>query len=129
MTGPERQDRRTLTITDELIVRYSRRGNFHSEATDPAAIALGGLVAQGTQVCGPAYGAMLDAWGAEFLDHGELDLRFVGMVLGGDTIDTVVDFDDDVGDDVAEASINVRNSSRDHTAAVGTARCRGSVKR
>ncbi len=111
-------DRRTrqLTITDELIVRYSRRGNFHSEPDDPAAVALGGLLAQGTQVCGPAYGMLLDAWGADFLDHGELDLRFVGMVRGGDAVDATVEITG------GEASLEVRNTSSGIVAAVGTAR-------
>jgi acyl dehydratase len=138
-------ERRTLTITDELIVRYSRRGNFHSEPDDPAAIALGGLVAQGTQVCGPAYGALLEAWGEDFLDHGELDLRFVGMVRGGDTVDATVEIAEstDAADDAArgmsfvspalqttyhEATIEVRNTTTDIVAAVGTARCRGSAR-
>jgi acyl dehydratase len=114
-------ERRTLTITNELVVRYSRRGNFHSEPDDPAAVALGGLVAQGTQVCGPAYGALLDAWGADFLDQGELDLRFVGMVRGGDTVEGAIDIDE------STATLEVRNASTDIVAAVGTARCRGSV--
>jgi acyl dehydratase len=116
------EETRRLTITDELVVRYSRRGNFHTERDDPAAIALGGLVAQGTQVCGPAYGMLLDAWGAEFLDHGEVELRFVGMVRGGDTVDATVDIEPSDG---GEATIAVRNVSTDIVAAIGTARCRG----
>ncbi len=121
---------RRLAITDELVVRYSRRGNFHSEADDPAAKALGGLVAQGTQVCGPAYGMLLDAWGDDFLDEGELDLRFVGMVRGGDTVEAHIDtLDGDIvdGDIAVDATIEVRNVTTGIVAAVGTARCRGSV--
>ena len=37
-------------------------------------IGLPGLVAQGVQVAGPAYAALLDAWGEDFLAHGELDV-------------------------------------------------------
>ena len=38
------------------------------------------LVAQGMQVAGPAYGLLLDAWGEEFLAHGAIELKFVGIV-------------------------------------------------
>jgi acyl dehydratase len=111
-------ERRELTITDELIRVYSRRGNFHSEAGDAATLGLPGLVAQGTQVCGPAYGALLDAWGEEFLTQGELDLRFVGMVLGGHTVAAAVDVDGDT------ATLTVENLTTARTAATGTARRR-----
>ena len=53
----------------------------------PRRSGLPGLVAQGVQVAGPAYGMLLDAWGEDFLAHGEIDLRFVGMVVAGDTIE------------------------------------------
>src|SRR5262249_665241 len=60
--------RRTITTGD--IVAYSRRGNYHSDPDTAQRIGLPGLVAQGVQVAGPAYGALLDAWGDEFLEHG-----------------------------------------------------------
>ena len=60
-----------------------------------ADLALPGLVAQGVQAAGPAYGVLLDAWGEEFLAHGEIEMRFVGIVLAGDTVDARVDVDDD----------------------------------
>ena len=63
---------------------YSRRGNFHSDAETASALGLPGLVAQGVQIAGPAYNLLLDEWGDDFLAHGELDLRFVGMVVAGD---------------------------------------------
>ncbi len=109
---------RRATITDDLIRVYSRRGNFHSDAGEAAAVGLPGLVAQGTQVCGPAYGALLDTWGEALLAHGELDLRFVGMVLGGHSI--VAEVDVDAGADTA--AIVVENVTTGHTAATGTAR-------
>ena len=74
-------------MTDELVRRYSRRGNFHSEPRPRESLGLPGLVAQGTQVTGPAYGLLLDAWGETFLARGELDVRFVGMTVAGDTVD------------------------------------------
>jgi acyl dehydratase len=107
---------RSLTITEELVRAYSRRGNYHSEPATSDALGLPGLVAQGMQVAGPAYAALLDAWGDDFLTHGELDIRFTGVVLAGDTVDAHVDIDGEV------AAIEVTNTSRDAVAAVGTAR-------
>lgn len=107
---------RTLAITEELVRAYSRRGNFHSDPTISADLALPGLVAQGVQAAGPAFGLLLDAWGEEFLAHGEIEMRFVGIVLAGDTVDAVVDVDDDT------ATFEVTNTTASRTAVVGTAR-------
>jgi acyl dehydratase len=109
---------RSLTITEELVRAYSRRGNYHTESETSAALGLPGLVAQGMQVAGPAYAALLEAWGEEFLADGELDLRFTGVVLAGDAIEARVDFED-AG---AHASFAVTNVARGHVAVVGTAR-------
>jgi acyl dehydratase len=84
---------RRLTITDEIIRAYSRRGNYHSDPETAAALGLRGLVAQGLQVAGPAYAALLDEWGDEFLDYGEIELRFVAPVYAGTTIEARVAFD------------------------------------
>ena len=65
------------------------------------------------QVAGPAYGLLLEAWGEEFLAHGTLTLKFVGMVTDGETVEaTVTDADGD-------ASITV--TSGDRTTVVGNA--------
>ena len=109
---------RSLHITEELVRRYSRRGNFHSEHATSESLGLPGLVAQGTQVTGPAYGLLLDAWGEEFLAHGQLDVRFVGMVLAGHTVTAAVSCDG------STASIEILNDSRNTTAVVGTASLR-----
>ena len=106
---------RELALSPDLIRAYSRRGNFHTEADDAAALGLPGLVAQGTQVCGPAYGALLDRWGESFLDHGSLDLRFVGMAVDNDCVRATVEIDG------ATASITVDNTSAGRTAALGSA--------
>jgi acyl dehydratase len=106
----------TLHVTEDLVRAYSRRGNFHSDADTARALGLPGLVAQGVQVAGPAYGIMLDAWGEEFLAHGEIDLRFVGMVVAGDTIDARVEIDD-----AGTATLEVVNSTAGTTSVVGTA--------
>jgi acyl dehydratase len=106
---------RSLTISEELVRAYSRRGNYHSDAAMSADLQLPGLVAQGVQAAGPAYGALLDAWGDEFLAHGEIEMRFVGIVLAGDTIDARIEIDDDT------ASFEVVNTSGARTAVVGTA--------
>jgi acyl dehydratase len=107
---------RSLAITEDLVRAYSRRGNFHSDPTLSAALALPGLVAQGVQAAGPAYGALLDAWGEEFLAHGEIEMRFVGTVLAGDAVEANIDVDDDT------ATFEVVNSTGGRTAVVGTAR-------
>ncbi len=110
--------RATLPVTEQLVRAYSRRGNFHSDAETAAALGMPGLVAQGVQVAGPAYGILLEAWGEEFLAHGELDVRFVGMVVAGDVVEAEVELDDARG----EATIEVTNVSAGRTAVVGHAR-------
>jgi acyl dehydratase len=107
--------RRDLLLTPELLRAYSRRGNFHSEPEEAAELGLPGLVAQGMQVAGPAYGALLDQWGEEFLAHGEIELKFVGLVMDGETVDAAVTIDG------ASAEIEVVNRDRARPAAVGRA--------
>ena len=103
-------------VTEDLVRADSRRGNFHSDAETAAALGMPGLVAQGVQIAGPAYNMLLDEWGEEFLSHGELDLRFVGMVLAGDSIEARVDIDVEGG-----ALIEVTNTTAGRTAALGNA--------
>ena len=110
---------RSLTLSEELVRAYSRRGNYHSEPAMSADLQLPGLVAQGVQAAGPAYGALLDAWGDEFLAHGEIEMRFVGIVLAGDTVDARVEISDDT------ATFEVVNTTGTRTAVVGTARRSG----
>jgi acyl dehydratase len=107
---------RTLTLTSELLRAYSRRGNFHSDDAEADRLGLPGLVAQGMQVAAPAYGALLDRWGDDFLEHGTLDLRFVGMVLEHETVAARVTVDDDAAD------IEVTSVTTGRTAVVGKAR-------
>jgi acyl dehydratase len=107
--------RRDLLLTPELLRAYSRRGNFHSDEGEASKLGLPGLVAQGMQVAGPAYGVLLDEWGEEFLEHGEVELKFVGMVMDGETVDATVTIDGD------RAEIEVVNRGRERTAAVGRA--------
>ena len=107
--------RRDLLLTPELLRAYSRRGNLHSDADEASKLGLAGLVARGMQVAGPAYGVLLDEWGEEFLDHGEVELKFVGMVMDGETVDAAVTIDGD------RAEVEVVNRERERTAAVGRA--------
>jgi acyl dehydratase len=109
---------RALHLTDEMLHAYSRRGNFHSEPAEAERLGLPGIVAQGMQVAGPAYALLLEAWGDDFLDHGELDLKFVGMVTGGQTVDAAVAI---AGDD---ATIEVTNRDTALVSVVGSARRR-----
>ena len=111
--------RRSLHLSDELLVAYSRRGNFHSDPHAAARLGYAGLVAQGMQSVGPVYGLLLDEWGDDFLAHGELEITFVGLVVGGDTIDAAVEFVDD-----ETAQITVTIARTDRTAVVGHARRR-----
>jgi acyl dehydratase len=111
---------RSLAITEELVRAYSRRGNYHSEAGTAAELGLPGLVAQGLQVAGPAYAELLDAWGGDFLAHGEVEMKFVGVVLAGQSVTAQVEFDVDA----AAATFEVRNDATGQTAVVGAARCR-----
>jgi acyl dehydratase len=111
---------RELLVSESLVRAYSRRGNYHSDAALSAGLNLPGLVAQGVQAAGPAYGVLLDAWGEDFLANGEVDMRFVGLVLAGDTIEAEVAVDDD-----GNAAFEVANTTAGHTAVVGNARRAG----
>ena len=110
--------RRTLTISEDLVRAYSRRGNYHSDAEEALRLGLPGLIAQGTQVTGPAYGLLLNAWGEDFLAHGEIDVRFVGVVTAGQTVDAAVTIDG------AEAAIEVTNTDTGSLSVTGTAHLR-----
>jgi acyl dehydratase len=107
--------RASLDVTEELVRAYSRRGNFHSDAETAEALGMPGLVAQGVQVAGPAYNILLAAWGDDFLERGELDVRFVGMVVAGETIEARVEIDG------RAATIEVVNTTGGRTAVVGSA--------
>jgi acyl dehydratase len=109
---------RALSITEDLVRAYSRRGNYHSDPGMSAALDLPGLVAQGVQAAGPAYGVLLDAWGEEFLAHGEIEMRFVAVVLAGEDVDARIDLDPDA----ATAEFEVVNATGARTAVVGRAR-------
>ena len=50
---------------------------------------------RGCRSPGPRTGSLLDEWGEDFLAHGELELKFVGRVVEGDTADAAVDVDGD----------------------------------
>ena len=107
---------RSLELTAERLRAYSRRGNFHSEPEEASRLGLPGLLAQGMQVAGPAYGLLLDEWGEEFLSGGELEVKFVGMVSDGEVARATVHLDGDA------ATVEVVNDARDATAVVGRAR-------
>ena len=110
---------RSLTLSGDLLRAYSRRGNFHSDTDEAARLGLPGLVAQGMQVAAPAYAILLDAWGDDFLEYGELALKFVGMVVEGDTVVATAD----VGPETATIEVVVAGSGT--TAVVGSARRSG----
>jgi acyl dehydratase len=107
--------RRRLQLTAELLRAYSRRGNFHSDTDEASRLGLPGLVAQGMQVAGPAYAVLFDEWGEDFLTHGEIELKFVGMVTAGETVEAAVAFDGD------HAELEIGNRERGRVAAVGRA--------
>ncbi|HEX5614716.1 MAG TPA: MaoC/PaaZ C-terminal domain-containing protein [Acidimicrobiia bacterium] len=107
---------RALEITADRVRAYSRRGNYHSDASAAEELGLGGLLVQGVQVAGPAYGELLDEWGDDFLRHGELDLRFLSPVYAETTVEATVTVDGDA----AELRVAAPGATRD--AVVGTAR-------
>jgi len=109
---------RALWITAELVRAYSRRGNYHSDATTAEELGLGGLLVQGVQVAGPAYGLLLDEWGDDFLTGGEVDLRFLSPVYADATVEATVAVDGDT----AELHVGEPGAARE--AVVGTARRR-----
>jgi acyl dehydratase len=111
--------RRSLELTDELLRQYSRRGNFHSDPDAAAELGYDKLVAQGMQVAAPAYGLLLDEWGDEFVARGTIELKFVGMVTGGETVSASVEICES---DTAQLTVTSTTTGR--TAVVGTAQCR-----
>jgi acyl dehydratase len=106
---------RRLELTPELLRLYSRRGNFHSDPEAAGALGYDKLVAQGMQVAGPAYGLLLDQWGEEFLAHGAVELKFVGVATDGETVEANVEVDGDT------ATITVENLTAGRTSVVGSA--------
>jgi acyl dehydratase len=106
-----------LELTAERLVAYSRRGNFHSDPEVAASIGYEKLVAQGMQSFGPAYGLLLDEWGEDFLAHGTIELKFVGMVVEGDTVEAEVSVDEGG----RSASVEVRNPATGGTVVAGRA--------
>lgn len=112
---------RSLLIDADRIRAYSRRGNYHSDPDEARRIGLPGLLAQGVHVAGPAYGLLLDAWGEEFLAAGELDVKLVGPVWDGQTVDAAVTMEPS-GE---AAAVEVRNRDADALVVVGTARRAG----
>ena len=113
--------KRSLTLSAELLRVYSRRGNFHADVDAAHELGLPDLVAQGMQVAGPAYGLLLDEWGEAWLGHGMLELRFVGMVTGGETVEATVDVD---GED---ATVTVTGTGDERVRVVGRASRRGAL--
>jgi acyl dehydratase len=109
--------RRTLHLDADALRAYSRAGNYHSDPEEARRLGLPGLVAQGMQICGPAYGVLLDAWGTDFLSHGRFDARFVGMVVGDQTVEAAVERND------TDARFEVRDGTG-RVAALGTAQRR-----
>lgn len=107
--------RRRLHLDADRLRRYSRRGNYHTDPDAAAAIGYERLVAQGMQVAAPAYGLLLDEWGDALVDTGVLELKFVGMVTDGETVEADVTLESPTA-----ASFEV--SVGDRTAVVGTAR-------
>ncbi len=112
---------RALEITEDRVRAYSRRGNYHSDAATSDALGLPGLVAQGVQAAGPAYGELLDAWGEAFLARGIVDMKFVGVVFADTTVHARVEIDD-VG-----ATFEVRDGHADRVVVVGTAELRAEI--
>jgi acyl dehydratase len=107
---------RRVTITADMIRAYSRRGNYHSDPQTAAKLGLPGLVAQGAQIAGPAYGVLLDEWGEPFLANGEIELRFIAPVLAETTVEAHVTFAGDA------ATLHVDDADHGVTAVVGHAR-------
>jgi acyl dehydratase len=106
---------RALHITEELVVAYSRRGNYHSDPEQSSKLGLNRLVAQGMQAAGPAFAELVDRWGDAFFDGAEIDLRFIGVVHAGDHVTATVDFD------ATRATISVTNDTSGRPAVVGDA--------
>jgi hypothetical protein len=59
---------------------------------------------------------LLDEWGEDFLARGEVELKFVGMVLDDQTVDARVTIDGD------EATLEVSNRDTEQVTVVGSAR-------
>lgn len=100
--------RRSLHLTADLLRRYSRRGNFHSDVDAAATIGYQRLVAQGMQAAAPAYGLLLDEWGEDFLASGTIELKFVGMVVDDETVEAEVELTPDFGSATISVAVDDR---------------------
>ena len=100
--------RRSLHLTADLLRRYSRRGNFHSDVDAAATIGYQRLVAQGMQAAAPAYGLLLDEWGLDFLASGTIELKFVGMVVDDETVEAEVELTPDSGSATISVAVDDR---------------------
>lgn len=81
---------RSMTLTGDRLRTYSRAGNFHSDDAAAREMGLPGMVAMGMQTLGPACSLLLEKRGVECLEHAELEARFFGLVLEGDTVEAAV---------------------------------------
>ncbi|HLG00398.1 MAG TPA: MaoC family dehydratase [Acidimicrobiia bacterium] len=110
---------RSMTLTADRLRTYSRAGNFHSDDTAAREMGLPGMVAMGMQTLGPACSLLLDERGVACLEHAEIEARFFGLVLEGDTVEASV-----CGVD-GHARFVIRNLTKGVTTAAGEVRLGG----
>ena len=112
-----RASERRFLVSEDRIRAYSRRGNYHSDRADGGGARA--CPASSRKACRSTARptAHCSTSGATtFLEHGEIDVRFVGVVMAEEEIVADVAIDD------GTATISVENASTGRTAAVGEAR-------
>lgn len=78
----------TKTITRERMARISGAGNIHSDEEEAKRQGLGGVIAQGGELCGYLVEMLLNALNEDFIRGGEIVVSFIHPVRPQDIIKT-----------------------------------------
>jgi acyl dehydratase len=76
----------TKEVTQDDMTRYSGPDNIHSDVEVAKRTGLDATVAQGMMVLAYASELLTAIHGAAWLEGGEIEVKFIGLVFAGDTI-------------------------------------------
>ena len=107
----------TKNVTQEDMTLYSGPGNIHSDIDVAKRTGLDAPIAQGMMTLAYASELMTEVCGSEWLERGEISVKFTKPVYHGDTVRVRADAKDDLYE------IRATNQ-KDETLMVGEARLR-----
>ena len=76
----------TKHVTQEDMTLYSGPGNIHSDLEVAKRTGLDATIAQGMMTLAFASELMSQIYGPEWLERGEIDVKFTRAVVSGDTV-------------------------------------------